>query len=314
MSSNTYIVVGNSPTLIKQTIDSLIQKHSFTDATVTTYDWEETNLATVLEDVDTISFLTPKKVVILQYCHFLESTASEDESSLKHLENYIHHSSEDVLFILTATKLDERKKIVKNLRKSISVIEMIPEINQFIKNQFQSYQLEQGVISLLKEYVGDNFERMIHECEKLKLFQIDSKKISCADVKMLIEKPLEDKDEISFAFVRSIAERNKKESFRLYHEMQKLNLECYAIIGLLESQYRLLYQVILLNKKHMSKEKIAQTLNIHPFRISKTLELIHQYQLKDVSSFLKQLAEIDFKIKSGLIDSTFVLELLILNN
>ena len=64
MKNNVYIFVHSSSSLIKKKIEEVIAASSFEDAMINQYDLEEDSFATLLEDVDTISFLTPKKIVI----------------------------------------------------------------------------------------------------------------------------------------------------------------------------------------------------------------------------------------------------------
>ncbi len=313
MKPNVYLLVSPSVSLLKQKTTAYQQQLKFNEALINTYDWEETGLQPALEDVDTISFLTDKKMVIVEHCLFLEGKATEEDYHLEHLLNYIAHPSEDVLLILTAEKLDERKKIVKQLRKLITVEELTTDITAIIRSELKDYSLEKGVIPLLKDVIGDRTEQAFQECDKLKLYCLEDKKITCEAVKNITNKPIADKESLTFAFIRCIAEKNKKEALQLYQEMKSLDLEIYGIIGLLESQYRLLYQVLLLEKQHVSRNEMATRLEVHPFRISKTLELVRQYQYQEVKDFIKKLANLDFQIKSGQIEALMVLELLILN-
>lgn len=314
MNKHIYLLVSSSKTLLDQKIEQLIKENDFSKEAITTYDMEETPLTKVLEDVDTISFLTPKKVIIANHCSFLESKEKEDEDAIDHLFKYINNAISEVMLIFTTTKLDERKKVVKDLKKKINILQLTPETDQLIKDNLKGYQVESGVRRLLKEYTKENYEKIFQECEKLKLYKINDKKITIEDVNTLVEKPLDDKDETSFAFVRSLATKNKKEAFRYYQQLEKMNLEPFAMMGLLESQYRLLYQIMLLARQNNSSSEIAKRLEVHPFRVTKTLELTRYYSLKEVSDFLKNLAQMDYKMKSGQLDSSMILETLIINS
>ena len=99
----------------------------------------------------------------------------------------------------------------------------------------------------------------------------------------------------------------------IYNELINYNIESYALIGLLESQYRLLYQVKVLNRRNISNNDIASVLEVHPFRVKKTLELVRYYTLKEIREIIKNLSDIDFKIKSGVYENNIIIDLLILN-
>ena len=129
----------------------------------------------------------------------------------------------------------------------------------------------------------------------------------------LIKKEPEDKDSLAFALVRSIAEKDKKEALKKLEELKDYQMDFTAILGLLESQFRLLYQVAILKKQTYSNERIAKELEIHPFRVKKTQELLPYYSTTAISRFLKKLEDLDYKVKSGQMESTMLLELLIFN-
>ena len=142
---------------------------------------------------------------------------------------------------------------------------------------------------------------------------IDTKKITYKDAVSLLVKPLNKQDNLSFDLIRAIALKNKKEAINIYKELLDYNIESYTIIGLLESQYRLLYQVKILAKDRLSNYDMAKLLEVHPFRVKKTLELISYYSKKEIVKIIKDLAKLDFNIKSGIVDNTMVLDLLLLN-
>ena len=60
---NNYILISDSKTLIDKKIEELIN-NGFKDALVTHYDLEENSINSLIEDADTISFLSPNKVII----------------------------------------------------------------------------------------------------------------------------------------------------------------------------------------------------------------------------------------------------------
>ena len=88
MKQHNYLLLSSSSMLLEREIAKIIKEKGFIDASITTYDLEETDLATVLEDLDTVSFLTPLKVVIANHASFLTATSTEEEQSLNHLLKY----------------------------------------------------------------------------------------------------------------------------------------------------------------------------------------------------------------------------------
>ena len=307
---NNYLLKGTSLSLIDKKIEEIIKEKGFTDALVTTYDLEEDSITSLIEDADTISFLTPTKVIIGK--NFSNKNISLDKD-LNTLNKYLDNPNCDVILILTATNIDTRKKSVKELINKFKIINIDISTKEIIKEIFKDYDIEYRVINLLEEYYQDNLERLISECNKLSLAFIKTKKITYNEALDLLVKPLNNQDNLSFDLVREIALKDKIKALNIYNELLNYNIESYSLIGLLESQYRLLYQVKILNKKNISYNDIANTLEVHPFRVKKTLELVRFYTLKEIRKMLKLLADIDYKIKSGVYENNIIIDLLILN-
>ena len=305
-----YLLMSESISLINHKIDEIIAKENFQDSLVTTYDLDEKDLNDLLEDVDTISFLTPKKVIVGKNFKILEK---EEEEKITRLIKYLENPQDTVLLILTTSKLDERRKITKELLKHLSPFKLEESSINIIKDKFKDYKIDNKTINLLDTYYHDDLERLIRECDKLKLAFIDDKIVTYSKARELLLKPNNNQDNLSFDLVRAISLKDKKQAITIYNELLSYNIESYAIMGLLESQYRLLYQVKILSKDNLNNYDIGKILDVHPFRVKKTLELIRYYSLKEIRKIIKDLAKIDFNIKSGALDNSLVLELLLLN-
>ena len=306
---NNYLIKSNAISLIDKKIDELIKEKGFDSSSVTTYDLEEDSITSLIEDADTISFLTPNKVIIGKNL----SNNNLDEKNLKILSKYLDNPNSDVLLILVTTNIDARKKIVKEVINKLSLVNISTDTKEIVKDILKGYDVEYRVINLLEEYYSEDLERLISETKKLSLAFINTKKITYKDALELLVKPLNKQDSLAFDLVREIALKDKKKAVNIYNELLSYNIESYALFGLLESQYRLLYQVKVLNKRNISYNDMASILEVHPFRVKKTLELVRYYTLKEIRKLLKNLSDIDFKIKSGVYENNIIIDLLILN-
>ena len=306
---NNYLIKSNAISLIDKKIEELIKEKGFDSSSVTTYDLEEDSITSLIEDADTISFLTPNKVIIGKNL----SNNNLDEKNLKILSKYLDNPNSDVLLILVTTNIDARKKIVKEVINKLSLVNISTDTKALVKDILKGYDVEYRVINLLEEYYSEDLERLISETKKLALAFINTKKITYKDALALLVKPLNKQDSLAFDLVREIALKDKKKALNIYNELLSYNIESYALFGLLESQYRLLYQVKVLNKRNISYNDMASILEVHPFRVKKTLELVRYYTLKEIRKLLKNLSDIDFKIKSGVYENNIIIDLLILN-
>lgn len=306
---NNYLIKSNATSLIDKKIEKLIKEKDFTNASITSYDLDESSLFSLIEDADTISFLTSSKVIIGRNL----SNNNLDDKALLAFSKYLDNPNDDVMLILVTSNIDTRKKSIKEVINKLTLVEIDEDVKTIAKEILKDYDVEYRVYNLLEEYYHDDLERLISEIKKLALAFITTKKITYQDAINLLIKPLNKEDSLAFDLIREIALKNKKRALNIYNDLLNYNIESYTFFGLLESQYRLLYQVKVLNKENISYSDIAKTLDVHPFRVKKTLELVEYYTLKEISNLIKRLASIDLKIKSGVYENNIVIDLLILN-
>lgn len=308
---NNYLLESADYLSIQNEIAEVIKKNSFQNSAISIYDLDETLLEKALEDLDTYSFLTSKKVIIIKSIEGIDQELYQKD--IKHLYQYLDNPNPDNLLFITSKKLNNTLKITKELKKRCQFIQVTMNAQEFAKKELKDYKLESGVINLLMEYCKEDITKLKNECLKLKNYKIDEKEITKKDVEEICIEKLGDSTDLTFAFSRTLAERNKKEALLKYKELLNYNIEPLNIVGLLASQIRIMYQVKVLEDKGMRNNEIASTLNEKPFRIQKTTELTRFYTAKELLELMIKLQEIDIQIKTTDIEPNSLIELFILN-
>ena len=303
---NNYLIVYDDIYLLNSKIDEIINK-DFKDITKSIYDLDEKDLDDALLDLDTYSFLSDKKIVIIKNIENLN-----DDKKTTHLINYLDSPNNDNLLILTTTKFNGTKKINKTLKEKTNFIKLESDPNTVIKNLLKDYKLEPGVINKISIYSNNNLDIIKTECDKLINYKED-KNITVSDVEKLVVKHLGDSSNIIFDLVKYISSSDKKRALEQYKLLQEYNIDDIGLIGLIESQLRLLEQVSIYKKEGLYKDEIASKLNIHPYRIQKTMELLSSTNITSINNLIKNLSEIDYKVKAGLIDSKDCILMYIIN-
>lgn len=308
---NNYLLENTDPIVIKNETKNLIKKNNFEGSQVSIYDIEEVPLEKALEDLDTYGFLSSKKVVIIKNIDILKY--DDNKKDLDHLFKYLENSSSDNLLIIEVKKLDNKTKLSKELKKKCNYIESSLNTKSFIKGQLKGYDISQDTINLLDEYCLEDITKIYNECEKLKEYRIDEKKITSQDVRELVVRKQGDTKETTFQFSRALAEKNKKEALNLFNSLLEKNNDSIAIVGLLASQLRIIYQVKILEERNMSDREIASTLGEKEFRIKKTRELTRLYSRDELNKLIIILSDIDLKMKTTDIDPKHLIQMFIIN-
>lgn len=307
--NNNYLIEGSDYISINNKISEIIKKNNFSDASISKYDLSEDLLEEVIEDLNTYGLFSDKKIVIINNFDKMDPDINRVEELLKYVEN---SSSLNLLFVVS-DKYDDRKKIIKDLKKKMEFIKVSSDPVEFTKNCLKGYKVEDGVITLLVNNTLGDISRLYNECNKLKIYKINDKYISKEDVLELAVKKLGDSTDITFQFSRSLAEKDKKKALSLYQELLDYQIEALSIIGLLASQFRIMFQVKVLEEKNMRNDEIAKTLNGKSYRITKTRELTRYYSKRELLDLMIKLEDIDLKIKTTSVDANTLVQLFILN-
>lgn len=306
---NNYLIEGSDYISINNKISEIIKKNDFSDASISKYDLSEGLLDDALEDLNTYGLFSDKKIVIINNFDKMDPLLNNIEELLKYVEN---SSSLNLLFVVS-DKYDDRKKIIKDLKKKMEFIKISTDPVEFTKSCLEGYKIENGVINLLVNNTLGDVTRLYNECNKLKTYKINDKYISKEDVEELSFKKLGDSTEITFQFSRALAKKDKKSALILYQELLNYKIEPLSIIGLLASQFRIMYQVKSLEEKNMRNDEIASILKEKPYRITKTRELTRYYSKKEILDLMIKVEDIDLKIKTTSVDANTLVQLFILN-
>lgn len=309
---NNYLLEGEDFGAISDEIKRIIDKSNFSSATNSNYDMEEDLLDKVLEDLDTYSFLSDKKVIIIK--NMDKISVSNNEEYLEHFYKYLENPSPDNLLIIYGTKFNNTLKITKELKKYCTFNEINIDIYKYTSNLLKGYKVDKKTINLIISYANDDISKINNDCLKLKDYCFDSKVINDEDVIELLYQKLGDSKDLTFSFIRSLGERNKEDALKKYTELLSYNIEPLALIGLVSSQIRIIYQVKNLEGNRMSDSEIAKTLGEKSdYRIKKTREVTKYYSEKELLKLMIDLSDIDLKCKSSDVDPNYLIEVFLLN-
>ena len=309
---SSYLIESMDSLSLQKEVERLKKENSFEDALISYYDLEENTLENALEDLDTYSFLSSKKTIIIQNIEIIKY--DEEKKDVDHLLRYIENPNPDNLLIIEAKKLNNTTKIAKELKKKCQYIPVEIDTKNYIKNTLKDYKIDTSTIQYLEEYCLGDFTRISNECNKLMNYKMEEKIITKKDIDDIVVKKQGDSKDLTFAFSRSLAEKDRKSALLKYKELLSYNIEPLSIIGLLASQIRIIYQVKILEKRNLKDKEIASILQEKSdYRITKTRELTRYYTEEELLNLMQKLSEMDYKIKTEDVDGNNLLEMYILN-
>lgn len=283
------LIEGENPVLIQKEIDKIINK--LTNYELIKYDLNEIEFNKIIEDLDTYDMFLKQKVIIGYNPLFLiEKTDFKEDKFLK----YINNPSDNIL-ILVVNKLNNRLKLVTEIKKVFKIITIKNiDYSTFIENNLEDYKMDKSTIQYFLNKVGQNYNIIESELEKLKLYKVDKKIITKEDIDLVSNRNIESS---IFDLIDSIVKKDKKKVYELYEHFLSSGTEIIQIMIMLANQIRLIYNVKVLNR--LSDSEISNLLEVHEYPVKLARNKGYNYSKKELLNMLYNLAILDEDIKSN---------------
>lgn len=293
--NNLYLIESNNFKLIEKETIKILKKNNFSQDELIKYDMSENSTLTLINELDTYSIFQDKKAVLGYDATFLTTTKSEIEQNIQIFEDYINNPNPSNLLIIACSKLDGKKNICKLIKNKFTIIDLNVDLKDYVKDNLDGYKMNVEVINLFLTLTGDNIERIDNELAKLKCFKIDDKTITKDDVLRII---IPKTDDNIFNLMDAIVKKDKKKSLKIYNDLINNRVEVIKIIINLSYQFRLIYQVKVLEYK--SDSEIADILNIKNIKQVRAIRYkTSSFRESELLANLHKLALIDEEMKTS---------------
>jgi len=297
----TYLILGKED-LINKEVKDIITRYSIDELSIVRYDLREQEIEEAIDDVNTIDIFNHQKMVIIDHV----KNITNDECLIRYLE----HQNDHILVITSSEKLDERKKVTKELKKFSNVIDLSNyDFTSFVKEAFSGYQITPFLIHMLIDFCGSDYLTLKNEISKLKMYKVHEKEILEEDILTIVRKNF---DSTIFDLIHCLNKKDKKKVFEIFYGLLDQKEDEIKILVILANNYRLLYQIKKL-KEEMSDSEIIGIYHMNPYRLKKLKEQCVLYSENELLRIMRNLSEVDIAIKSGRVEKRIGLEMFLAN-
>jgi len=320
--SPVYLLYGTEKYQMNEFVSFLVEQaisKEERDFALVHYDLAETPLQQVVEEAEMVPFMVPRKLILVQDASVF--TAGKDQGKVEHrpesLLEYMNNPAEYsvLVFIVNQEKLDERKKIVKAVKNSGTLLSFMPlgseDLLKWVgkKAKEQGCTLEEGAAEIVIRNAGTQLQTLAAEIDKLCLYAGKGGVIRADMVDQLIARSTEQN---VFALVEDIANLRVDRALSIFYELLKQKEEPIKIAALIARQFRIILQVKDLASQSFSQQQIASQLGLHPYAVKIAGEQARKFQSAQLKQILSRLGTLDYQMKTGAIDKVLGLELFLL--
>ncbi|MGH7236956.1 MAG: DNA polymerase III subunit delta [Candidatus Saccharimonadales bacterium] len=306
-------LAGENDFLRSQELDLLVQNFldGYGDMGLERLDGEEAGFEKIREALQSLPFLASKKLVVLR-------TPSANKQFVERAENLLKDLPETTDVILVEPKLDKRSSYYKFLKKATD----FKEFNALDENGLARWLAEtanaRGASSsssgeqkfsvndarFLVQRLGTNQELLKNS---LDILLLSGDKITRKTIEQMTEPTPQSK---VFDLLEAAFNGRTKLALELYDDQRAQKVEPLAIIAMIAWQLKVLATVKAAGQA--SPAEIAKQSKIKPYVISKNIGLARKLQLSQIKQLVRDLLELDVRLKSESIDADEALRLYLL--
>ncbi len=245
--------------------------------------------------------------VIVVYTGFDYLTASVKAQAMDEITPLLDSVFKDslpapMILVTAAEKLDERKKWTKRFLQDKEVC--VIHAGKWRRDEWRSLltewmdknvTLSTSQMDLVIERSGDSFGLLYQSMQKINTYALSEHALQDHVLRELV--PDESESDL-FHVIRLAIEGHSLEAHRVFRELSSTQ-SSFALLSLLSRQYRLIARVSDSRNKMQTDRDLAIKLGVHPYACKVAREQSKFISAQQCRELLIDLAELEYKIKSG---------------
>ncbi|MEI7792621.1 MAG: DNA polymerase III subunit delta [Candidatus Berkelbacteria bacterium] len=297
---------------INEIIDSFV-KIEGSDFNISTLIGSKVSVQEFEKNVFTAPFLGSKRLIIIKNI-LLECGDLDTKKAISTNLDKVPKTS--IVIFVEEGKPDKRESLFKNLTK-LAIVKSYEQpsdldIKRFIEMTVleSNFKITSAASFQLGLYCGRDYWRIENELLKLISYAKYQKKdaIVEADVTRLVD-PIN--NFMIFDLTDALADRNVKKAIKIYYSMLESGEDEIKVFNMIIYHIR---NMILVNSIYENSEyEIAKATSLHPYVVKKIMISLRKFEGSKLHQLYKRLSEVDWKIKTGLLEIGTALDLLLVD-
>ncbi len=306
------LITGEEPFLIRQCLQQIETQYvnpDMRDFNFTTYFCGEAEMDQVRDNVETLPTFAPLRIVFLKEAHELADKEWEA------LESVLENPVSSTLFVITALRIDKRKKYFKYLNEAATCVEFkklydnqIPSWIQYICN-LEGLQISEAANHMMHRLVGSHLLEIESEILKLKDYISPKTRIEVEDVTQVVSKA---REESVFQWTEAVASKDRIKAFELLASLLDQGQSEVGIVVLMARHVRLLLKIKKGQELGYSGPRLAQYVQVPPYFMVNYLKQSSLWSVSGLEKLILTLNETDKALKTSPVSAPLWLENMVL--
>ena len=302
---NVYLLCGTETFFIDRAREKIFARLNVDRQTeLVTLDCDgKTSLGDVISAIDSAPFFGSRNIVLVKNAPFFSA-----DKKIERLENILRDMQPTNYVIFTARAADKRRRLYKIVTQVGAVLEADPlrpwEINDWLNDKLKS----------LKKFMGGEARRHFNErvgiLPEISLWYLDNEldkvalnvsgtEITAADLRRNMLAPPEVSN---FALTDAVDERKVQKAVYLLKAQSRDKSKLPLVTTLLVNHIRRLLRAKFFIAQGVTGRRLGEPLEMNPYIAQKLGDTARNYSEKLLEDAFVELADADFKLKTGRAD------------
>ena len=272
------------------------------------FEGKDTDPLKIIESADTLPFFNEYRLICVKNSGLFKS--SHD------LADYLKTMPKSTCIVFIESEIDKRNRLYKTVKEIGYISEMNGMDERNLKlwistmlNTAGKKITESSALYFLNK-CGTDMVLLSQELEKLICYAYDDEIITNEHIDAVCTTQITGK---VFQMIDAIASGKQNQALELYHDLLTLREKPLSILFLLTRQFNILLQVKELTAHGYSNSIIASKVSVPPFAVNKYISQAKNFSKERLLEALEACASIEEHIKTGRLNETMGIELLIVS-
>ena len=313
-----YFLAGEEPFLLEDSLKRIEKVINTDDLNREVFQATECSGNDILNSVETLPFLTDKRIVILKMANKLKN--DDFKIITKIIENPVDTSCFIIIFpekIKNSTS--KRKDLISLCEKSDSCYCVDckklyeKDVKNFIQEEFniRGKNIEPDVVQQIINDTGFDLQNVSNEIEKISLYLGEDKQT--VTVEDFVKISGFTKEINIFMLTNAIEEKNLKYSLFIVEQMLKTGESAIGLLSTISGVIRkMLMAKSLMEEKNYTSQDALNYVRVYSYFQYKYAANLSKYSLVHLKKCLKEILKTDIALKTGKTDDKSAIENLVL--